>query len=44
MPSLGATEYKAGATAILDADKTGAKADQWTIDQDKDLRHVKVGY
>ena len=40
----GATEYKAGAVAILDAEKTGTNADKWTIDQDKDLRHVKVGY
>ena len=40
----GGTEYKAGAVGILDAEKTGPKADTWTIDQDKDLRHSKVGY
>ena len=40
----GGTEYKAGAVGILDAEKTGPKADTWTIDQDKDLRHAKVGY
>ena len=38
------TEFKAGAVAVLDGEKTGANADQWTIDQDKDLRHSKVGY
>ena len=38
------SEFTAGAVAVLDSEKTGAKADQWTIDQDKDLRHTKVGY
>tara|TARA_Y100001954_G_scaffold195145_1_gene210946 strand:- start:14679 stop:15209 length:531 start_codon:yes stop_codon:yes gene_type:complete len=40
----GGTEYKAGAVAVLDSEKKGPNADTWTIDQDKDLRHVKVGY
>ena len=40
----GGSEYKAGAVAVLDSEKKGPNADTWTIDQDKDLRHVKVGY
>ena len=44
MREEGISEIEKRGVAILDSEKTGAKADQWTIDQDKDLRHSKVGY